>query len=92
MAHDAQQLAKGAPSVALGNNWRAYEARAAAQIALRDTMDRWAGRLHVAGWPDHQIQRHFWLSYGVDVLSAQALGAKDADTLRLAIDRAVNSG
>lgn len=88
--HDAQQLAKGARSEWLGRHWRNYEATSAAQIELRDAMDRWAGRLHAAGRADYEIQRQFFLGYGVDVVSAQALGAADAAALKLRIDGSVN--
>lgn len=95
-AHDAQQLAKGARPEWLGRHWRAYEATSAAQIELRDAMDRWAGRLHAQGRGDHEIQRAFYLGYGVDVLSAQGLDAREAMALtarlRLAIDGTVNGG
>jgi len=89
--HDAQQLAKGARPEWLGRHWRNYEAASSAQIELRDAMDRWAGRLHAEGRADYEIQRAFYLGYGVDVVSAQALNAADATALRLRIDGAVNS-
>lgn len=88
--HDAQQLAKGARPEWLGRHWRNYEATSAAQLALRDSMDRWAGRLHAAGRADYEIQRLFYLKYGVDVVSAQALNAADATALKLRIDGSVN--
>ena len=88
--HDAQQLAKGARPEWLGRHWRNYEATSTAQLELRDAMDRWAGRLHAAGRADYEIQRHFYLAWGVDVVSAQSLGAADATALKLRIDGSVN--
>lgn len=92
--HDAQQLAKGARPEWLGRHWRAYEATSTAQTELRDAMDRWAGRLHAQGQADHEIQRAFYLGYGVDVLTAQGLDAREATALTvrvlLAIDGTVN--
>ena len=90
-AHDAQQLAKGAQSTWLGKHWDAYVEKGGAQAALRDSMDLWAGQLHAQGRPDYEIQREFFLTLGVDVLSAQALDAKDAAALKERIDRRVNS-
>lgn len=93
--HDAQQLAKGARPEWLGRHWRSYKAASAAQTELRDAMDRWAGRLHAQGRADHEIQRAFWLGYGVDVLTAQGLDAREATALtarlQLAIDGSVNT-
>lgn len=56
--------------------------RAAAQQLLRDTMALWAGwRTHVGQTPS-ELQRTFFLTYGVDVLTAQSLGATEAYELR----------
>lgn len=90
-AHDAQQLAKFTNPRWLGQHWQSYEAASAAQRDLRDAMDRWAGQLHAQGRADHEIQRIFFITYGVDVLSAQGLGAADAITLTSRIDGTVNS-
>ncbi len=91
-AHDAQQLAKGARPEWLGRHWRSHEATCTAQTELRDAMDRWAGRLHLQGRADYEIQRTHFLQFGIDVVSAQALGAADATALKLRIDGAVNGG
>lgn len=88
--HDAQQLAKRAPTNALGNNWRAYEARRDATIGLVESMDRWAGRLHAAGHADHEIQRAVYLTWGVDVISMRGLETKEAVALKERVDAAVN--
>jgi DNA repair protein RadD len=57
--------------------------RAASQARLRDTLALWAGwqRDH-KGRTDSEIYRLFFLTYGVDMLSAQTLGANDAEALR----------
>lgn len=80
--HDAQQLAKGARPEWLGRHWRNYEATSTAQLALRDAMDRWAGRLHAAGRADYEIQRQFFLQHSVDVITAQSLNAAEANQLK----------
>lgn len=56
--------------------------------ALREIMAIWAGHYRAAGRDDSEIFRRFYLRYGVDWLSAQALGAEAALTLgeRVAMD------
>lgn len=58
--------------------------RAAAQSKLRDTLALWAGwqKAH-KGRSDSEIYRLFFLTYGMDLLSAQTLGATDAESLRV---------
>jgi DNA repair protein RadD len=56
--------------------------------ALRDAMARWGGRWHAVGENDSMIQRRFFHTFGVDVLSAQALKRAEAQAL---LDRIVNS-
>lgn len=59
-------------------------ARAAAQGPLRDTLALWAGwQKNLKGRTDSQIYRLFFLTYGMDMLTAQTLGAADADALRM---------
>ena len=78
---DAQQIAKGARSEWLGKHWSHFVADGEAQLALRAVMDLWAGRLHAAGRSDSEIQREFYLRFGVDVLTAGSLKRADADAL-----------
>lgn len=89
--HDAQQLAKGAQSAWLGKHWATYLEKRDAVVGLRESMDMWAGQLHAAGRSDHEIQRAFFLQFGVDVMSAQGLDAKETAALKERVDGAVNS-
>jgi len=58
--------------------------RAAAQGPLRDALALWAGwQKNLKGRTDSQIYRLFFLTYGMDMLTAQTLGAADADALRM---------
>jgi hypothetical protein len=41
----------------------------------------WGGRWHAAGETDSQIQRRWFHTFGVDVLTAQALPRADAQAL-----------
>lgn len=86
----AGQIAKGARPEWLAGQWAARFKSSNWQIALRESMDVWAGHLHRAGRADYEIQRSFFLQFGVDVLGAQALEAKDAAALKERIDGAVN--
>lgn len=87
---DAEQLAKGARSNWLAGQWADHHRANQWQIALRDSMDRWAGQMHAGGHADHEIQRAFYLMHGVDVVSAQALSAREAEALKIRVDAAVN--
>lgn len=64
-----------------------HSARNEAQAALRAAMDQWAGYRVAAGEADPRVQqRRFFLQFGVDVLSAQALPAREANELRAKIE------
>ncbi len=79
-------VAKGCPKIGLAANARRHGEQQEAQAALRSAMARWAGPVHRDGHGDRYIQRLFFLTFGVDVVSAQALSAADAETLRLRIE------
>lgn len=49
-----------------------------AQNVLRDTIALWAGYQRHFGRPDEESYRRFYFRYGIDVMSAQALGTKEA--------------
>lgn len=55
------------------------------QCRLRDAMDVWGGYHRYLGRDDDEIQMRFYLMFGIDVLSAQALGKSDAEELYLRI-------
>ena len=56
--------------------------------ALREILAVWAGHHRAAGRSDSEIFRRFYLRYGVDWLSAQALGSNESLALseRVALD------
>jgi superfamily II DNA or RNA helicase len=62
------------------------------QSELRDSMSIWSGMRTVAGIDARESMREFYLTYGVDVLSARALDRKESESLlekiRADIDRA----
>lgn len=74
-------LHQGCPAVGISRNVRLHRERQEVQAALREAMAIWAGPRHASGMPDGDIQSEFYLRYGIDVLSAQALNASDASEL-----------
>lgn len=61
---------------------RKWNERQSAQGVLRDAIAAWAGvRKYGHGESDREIQRRFYLGFGVDVVSAQTLGATEAAVL-----------
>ena len=81
-AYRAHLAAKGAPAVGVAAGVNRHAEKQAAQAALRDAMAQWAGPHHAAGETDRMIHRRFFLTWGVDTLSAMALGRQDAEALR----------
>lgn len=63
----------------------AHHARIEAQGVLRNLIALWAGWLRHQGYDDSQVYRRFYHAFGIDVLSAQALGRPDAEALSLRI-------
>ena len=51
------------------------------QNQLRELMAKWGGYQTLKGLQDREIQKLFYMQYGVDPISAQAYKAKDADKL-----------
>lgn len=72
----------GAPSYVEASIRKKFNDRAAAQALLRRTIALWAGWRKSLGHSDSEIYRTFFLTYGTDMLTAQTLGAGDADQLR----------
>lgn len=70
-----------APYVAAGIR-KKWTERQSAQATLREAIAAWAGvRKYGFGETDREIQRRFYLGFGVDVVTAQTLGASEAITL-----------
>jgi len=63
---------------AIKKRWREKQE---AQVELREAMEHWGGARRAAGDCDRTMQRRFFHTFGVDVLSAQALPRADAATL-----------
>jgi len=76
----------GAAPIAIAGAGKNHRARMDAQRILRDRIGWWAAYHHVLGRPDPEIQRRFWHMFGIDVMTAQTLGRKDATELALRVD------
>lgn len=61
------------------------------QTELRTSMGVWGGYQSVKGLDDRQIQRKFFHSFGVDVMTAQTLGVNDANKLKEIIDESIQT-
>ena len=80
-------MLSGCPAVGVAANVKRHAARQSAQAELRTAMAEWGG-VHRAD--DREMQRRFWYTFGVDVVSAQALGADEASTLRERVRNALS--
>jgi hypothetical protein len=74
----------GAPPEVVGAVRKRHREAQEAQAELRRSMAEWAGRHSTAtdAGTVSALQRRFYLEHGIDVLSAQALGRREADELR----------
>jgi hypothetical protein len=75
----------GAAPAVQGAVRKRHGERQEAQEELREAMSRWGGAQTARGIELAQAQRAFWLEFGVDVMTAQALGRAEAEKLLLTI-------
>lgn len=87
----AQSGAGNLPHVAAMSAAKQFRRKQEAQLDLRGTMALWAGYQRAAGRPDSESYRRFYHAFGTDVLSAQALGRREAVELKQAIDRVITN-
>jgi len=60
---------------------RAHGNNQLAQASLRESIAMWAGFKRHQGQSDSEIYRRFWHTFGIDIMSAQGLKAKEATAL-----------
>lgn len=71
------------PEIAVKALRRNWNERQTAQNQLRDTIATWAGFWKFGhGETDREIHKRFFLTFDVDILTAQGLNTADAETLR----------
>lgn len=77
----ARLAATGLPHTHVMAHVKHHAERLEALEALRQAMARFGGIYHAEGETDAQIQRRWYLTFGIDVMSAQALKRAEAQTL-----------
>ena len=81
------RLRQGLPAAALGFQARIAREKSEAQASIRTAIDQWAGVVMAKGLGHEQAMRAFYLTFGVDVLTAQTGTAKDMLALKERIER-----
>jgi DNA repair protein RadD len=76
----------GANAIVRNAVFNRHQERQKAQAILRDSIALWAGYWTHMGESDRVIQKRFFLTWDIDILSAQALGTTEATALRERID------
>jgi len=71
----------GLPSTYVMSHVKHHAERLESLAALREAMAIWGGVQRAAGLDDAQMQRLFYLRFGVDVMTAQALKRAEAQAL-----------
>ena len=66
-------IQKHCPQVGLNTNVKRFKDLMAERDILRESIAQWAGYRHAEGRTDSESYRIFYLTFGVDVLSAQLL-------------------
>lgn len=77
----AKLTATGLPSAYIMKNVKQHAAKIEGQTALREFMASWVGDRLRDGLRDREIHKLFFERFGVDVVSAQSLGPKEANAL-----------
>jgi hypothetical protein len=75
------QAPRGQPMIGQMAGAKRHRQTQEAQAALREAIAWWAGHQRAAGRTDSESYRRFYFAFGIDVLGAQALGAKEAAEL-----------
>lgn len=78
--------ATGLPATYVMSHVKHHAATLETRATLRAAMANWGGRQRAAGLNDSQMQRLFYLRFGVDVMTAQTLNRADGQAL---LDRIV---
>jgi superfamily II DNA or RNA helicase len=76
------QVPTGATPIVAGAIHKNHIARFEGQQELRAVIAEWGGWRKQEGLTDREAQRKFYLDFGVDIMTAQALNKKDAGKLR----------
>ena len=91
-AFKAQLERGGLQGVALLGAGKQHSLRQEAQVELRASIAQWAGYRRAEERPDSESYRRFFFKFGIDVLSAKALGRPEAEELRERIEKEMTRG
>ena len=92
VANFAQNLhLRKIPTINHARMIRLHEVKRQARNRLRDAMGWWAGVQRHAGLTDADSYRKFFLTYGVDVLTAQTWGADEMNALATKLESTYES-
>lgn len=86
----AQLMEQGLPHIIVAANVRRHDEAQTARGELRVTMAQWGGERTRDGYSVREQQKLFFLRFGVDVMSAQALNARDSRALNEKITARMN--
>jgi len=75
----------GAPNVVAYSAAKNHRIRQDTQAVLRESIAQWAGYHRAVGRDDSEIHMRFFRNFGMDTISAQALGKPAAEKLNLQI-------
>lgn len=81
----APRIPQHLDAIAAAGVRKQHQARVNAQYFLREQIALWAGWQNVQGFDDSQSYRRFFHAFGIDVLTAQALGRPEAEALAVKI-------
>lgn len=82
----APRVPKGLDSIAQRGIANRHRARQEAQRVLREQIALWAGYHKQLNREDSEIYRRFYFAFGIDIATAQTLGASDAEALQQRIE------
>lgn len=88
--HAAPRIPQHLNVIAQAGARKQHLAKVAAQHGLRERIALWAGWQKHQGYTDSESYRRFFHAFGMDVLSAQALGRADAEALDAKISATLN--
>lgn len=77
----APRVPHGASPVVVASIKKRHRERQEAIRDLRIAISEWAGVWHAKGESDSEIHKRFYYTFGTDLLTAQTLGAKEAQEL-----------
>lgn len=78
-------LNSGAGSLAAAGAEKNHRVRKQAHVELHAAMSLWGGRQRAIGVTDRESYKLFFLTFGVDILTAQTLSRSDATALKIRV-------